>query len=112
MTDKILTELKAARALLENPKSWGKMSYAVDGQGNDVDATDPGAVCFCMLGALQRAAGNTDWTHSPATLFLGHYVPDTGFISTFNDDPDTTHEDVLAVFDKAIAAASDPSKRL
>jgi hypothetical protein len=26
-------------------------------------------------------------------------------ISEFNDDPDTTHADVLALFDRAIAAA-------
>jgi hypothetical protein len=91
MTD-VLDVLIAARAEVE--KGWAKGAYEY-----------PGGVC--IYGALYRTAGlGFEGIQRMATLGpLFAQLPD-GFTNLvfFNDDPDTTKADVLALFDRAIAA--------
>jgi hypothetical protein len=117
--------LAAAKAIIADPAKWIKGKYAIAAE----DATSmgygckvpshfalllgyqPNAVCFCSVGALQKAAGEDgDW--GGASLFLDKAVKrltDGKFEHTprFNDAPTTTHEDVMAMFDKAIELAAE-----
>lgn len=87
--------LIAARALIDTPEKWGKGSFrAVDG-------------CLCAVGALGVATtGNAhDWSAS-AYNALYDALPETAYagVPSYNDNPNTTHAEIMALFDRAIAA--------
>ena len=101
--------LRAARALIDAPEKWTRGFYARDTHGVLVYPTSRDAVCFCIQGALRRVVASDGFTRltedaenaiSRALLRSNWEMnpPD------FNDDPETTHADVLAAFDCAIAA--------
>lgn len=110
MEDQLVVDLKAARAVIEKPEAWTRNYLAKNVSGRPVDPRDVDASCFCMLGACDRGAATGTRSYT-AGFFLSNYVPQRS-ISGFNDNPKITHADVLVAFDRAIAAASDPSKRL
>lgn len=100
--------LTAARALISEPGGWIKKSSGKKSDGKPDNSTNLSeAVCFCALGAVWRAAG--DSRSSCAEIILGKIVRTTTRFDnpvSFNDDPSTTHADVLKVFDLAVAAAA------
>lgn len=100
--------LTAARALIAEPGRWtqGMSGRTADGEP-DLSKDLTFAVCFCALGALWRVAG---WCNARGAESI---LQDAAFATTsftnivsFNDDPTTTHADVLRVFDVAIARAA------
>ena len=113
MTKEILIK---ARALIADPEHWIKEDYIQDINHNSLNYTDRGqeAKCFCFIGALIYARNTTDdkvriteldnliIPHIPKEFKGGcdYYAS----IVAFNDDPSTTHSDVLAVLDQAIGA--------
>jgi hypothetical protein len=102
--------LKAARALIADPKHWTQGELARDADGNPEDEYQPEAVCFCSVGALMRAArvvgDDLNEARFGAFTQVGNITLDLRGLTIveFNDAEDTTHADVLAVFDKAIEA--------
>src|SRR5690348_6135751 len=54
MTRLASDELKAARALIEDPARWVRRAQAVDADGERVKAGDPRACRWCAEGALSR----------------------------------------------------------
>lgn len=109
----LVDDLKAARKLIEEPKGWTQGQFARDSEGFPMLPHSPIAVCFCSIGATLRATmGHTPRSaatpgqrqrHIGALDLLRGFLPAHSDIVTFNDTH--THEEVLAVFDKAIAAA-------
>jgi hypothetical protein len=98
--------LKAARAKIEKPENWTKGTNARDANGNPTAAYSPAAVCFCAIGAIHsitmpRTLPNLD-ARTAMVRALMHFHPNC-FVSDFNDAPTTTHANVLALFDEAIA---------
>lgn len=99
--------LRKARALIENPDHWVKGQYIL--------IREDGSECFCAEGAFDQAgsddllylSGETDDDHWATThWFLEMALPGTFHsVEEFNDNVYTTHADVLALFDRAIAAA-------
>jgi len=86
--------LIAARALIDTPERW------IKGESRIGD-------CFCALGAIGVVSGPGAepglWNGCHEAL--AHAVPNGDlYVARFNDDPDTTHADILALFDRAIAA--------
>lgn len=98
---KTIDVLKTARATLEDPARWTRGWFFRDDKGAKV-ANPADASCFCMLGACIAAAGNSVVTNIPGELAL-RYVLDGLYPADFNDDPTTTHADILRVFDDAIS---------
>ncbi|HYD06522.1 MAG TPA: hypothetical protein VEC60_12395 [Reyranella sp.] len=99
-------DLIAARALIDTPEKWGK--------GSDISPAN-GRYC--------AAVACNDF-RSPAAMFdlLFEALPErfqqrgglirVGAVFDFNDHPTTTHADVLALFDRAIQAATpEPENR-
>lgn len=102
--------LIAARALIDTPEKWVKDAYDRHG-------------CYCAIGAIENLGG--DWDHYKTkpqlTDAIAYALPgdfeaedasewDTSrgrarVVMQFNDHPDTTHADILALFDRSIAAA-------
>lgn len=112
-----------AKSIIADPAKWHKGTYCTDedwyhdvhyGRRIKLNAVDdiPAAVCFCGIGALSVAAdiigqGNIPYRAFVATagvLKPGDY-PTISAFAEFNDNPETTHADVMAAFDKAIEAA-------
>ena len=108
--------LRSARALIDAPEKWTKGTEARDAHGFRVRFESPDAVCFCAVGALLGAlhrAGNDDDGECVALRRLRKALP-IGFadVVSLNDHPDTTHADIMAVFDRAIAAEEAAIKAL
>lgn len=97
-----LEVLRAARDVIAAPEHWTKGAVARSCQGHRVHVHGLSAFCFCTVGAIRRTMGSNYSPHPFSAL--SQCLPG-GFKSLpdFNDHPDTTHADVLALFDKAIA---------
>jgi hypothetical protein len=87
--------LVKARELLSDENHWIKGTVTDGGKR------------FCAVGAVQYVGRYMNYEVS---MLLEHLLRDAmpkgypaSHIPTFNDDPHTTHADVLAMFDRAIA---------
>ena len=96
MTD-TLTILTAARNIIADPAMWYQGDYTASGDWN----TDEPC---CALCAIKRAAYAIDVNPFDAVTYIRAFTPDEVRLCDLNDNPFTTHADVLAVFDRAIAA--------
>jgi len=106
MTEKVFTQeeqtikaLREARALIDEPSKWIKGDLARSKFGNTCETSSQNAVCFCSVGALMRVTGHLfgpEWRALSSTF--GNRP-----VAAWNDDSATTHKDVLAAFDRAIA---------
>lgn len=86
------TELPTkAYELLAKPDSWTQGEYAETDSGRGVEADSPDAVCWCAWGAIIRVYG-VGWETIGR---VEHRVGDS--ITAWNDNPDRTHAEVLAV---------------
>jgi hypothetical protein len=93
-----LEVLRAAREKIARPGCWTRRAYARDATGRAVLPMDPMAVCWCIRGAIQSIHGDIDgWAIVWQSCF------DDLPLATFNDHPKTSHADVVAAFDRAIA---------
>jgi hypothetical protein len=101
----VIATLKRARKLISKPERWTKGASCRDGHGimiYRVDSSD--AVSFCAVGAIGRASIETrtsdgDIGHLALKALRGRLDR----ISAWNDRTTTTHEMVLARFDRTIA---------
>lgn len=105
-------DLIAAKALIDTPEKW---CQGLDGY------TSNEAVPLCAHGACFRRAvlADNDAVEYALRSALRAALPlvsanvratrtreDFGTVPEFNDHPATTHADVMALFDRAIASAS------
>lgn len=103
-TSKIRQVLTVARHAIDDPAQWCQGCEAVTKGGLEVDFDDPDAFAFCALGATGVAARHLGLDYVEAATALRDVVPGGGPVSTFNDNPETTHADIRELFDRAIAA--------
>lgn len=103
--------LVKARDLIAEPTRWTKRAEALSAHGALVSPRSPLAVCWCLRGAVERAAMGTDaasdddlsWRYWQRAI--GHVGDLTdGRPARFNDLH--THSEVLDVLDAAIAKAT------
>ncbi len=98
-----LDVLRAARALIAEPERWTQGEYAVDAEGRRVPALAPEALRFCAVGACERAGckplAGAGVIHALVTALP---AGQRSRITDFNDAHE--HSEVLALFDRAIAA--------
>lgn len=95
--DGTLGLLVKARALITDSRRWAKGEYCIGDR-------------YCALGALFGTGAfrdQGDAEQSEAAKLLCRALPSPfagGFVHRFNDSAVTKHADVLALFDRAIAA--------
>lgn len=96
------------KKLIDTPDKWLKGRYSSQ------DELDIKPIKFCMEGACLHlsAAGMTfGYIRSVICFNYGDGVnSENASITNFNDLPDTTHEKVMAVMDKAISLAQEDEK--
>lgn len=113
----VLKILRAGRALIATPESWTQRSFARTKEGDPCASFSVAAVCYCSLGALNRAGGafEEELPHNRARRLLSEemqiaYGDEEGMdeprtaheiVTYFNDNK--THAEVLAAWDRAIA---------
>lgn len=103
MSKTVKENLIAAKALIDTPEKWCKgRRHVFYGY-----TTPHGAVIvkkYCAEGAMDAVGGL-----SPERQALLNQTPRAyGNVAEFNDSPDTTHADIMALFQRAIAACPDP----
>lgn len=93
-------------------KGWKQGAFAADADGVAIAIDSREACQFCPLGALWRmvAGGfalDSEFERVKARNWLKAALPGKfSLVESFNDHPDTTQEDVLSLFDRAIALCS------
>jgi hypothetical protein len=95
--------LIAARAKIERPENWAQGAFARNKQGRDVIPKGKTSVCWCALGAIIATTNNYEDEDKAASLLRLELNAYENSISKFNDI--STHAEVLAMFDLAIATA-------
>lgn len=115
MTDTAATILRRARELISRPECWIQGSMARDADEHEADEWGSSATCWCIMGAFSRVASRMapDDAQPDYDDALRYMLDATGSEGTFagdaladwNDTHGRTHADVLAAFDRAIAAA-------
>jgi hypothetical protein len=96
--------LVRARALIEPDGRWTQDAWARDSDGARVLPLDGSAVCWCPLGAIERAAA-PDWNFRLGAEEVLRYVTGGWPINRWADAPKRTHPEILAGFDAAIERA-------
>lgn len=99
-----LTILKNARETISDPNHWTQRADARSADGCLVGAKESDAVCWCAYGALLKAGYEAsgrgpDLPYMELKRAMG--TSWAGTVSGFNDSH--THEEVVGVFDRAIA---------
>lgn len=100
-----MSAVQRLRALLTPEKAWTKGAFARDAVGSSVRSVDPAAVCHCLIGGTLKVTGGAE-DYLTTVVRLDRQVQREGRfhnIAQFNDHPDTTHADVLALLDRVLA---------
>lgn len=118
LTTQALEVLRAVRARLDDPQAWTQGASALDAAGNDLQRGDkPEAVSFCVGCAIDVEAHRLFGTDAlsggeigrRADCLLMDLPMDTSkddacdAVVSFNDAKTTSHADVIARLDRAIA---------
>lgn len=102
--------LLRAAEILEPEGAWCQQYYAKDAHGNDCMGWDHQAVCWCGVGAIEKAhdelRGQADVMEA-AILAVGRVVGLSSWASDWNDAPERTQAEVVQALKQA--AASLPS---
>ena len=93
------------RSLLENPANWTRREWARDVNGRGVEPEAPTAVCWCLEGAIVRAAKGT---FGPVTdeAYRALRAAAGSPPAVFNDWHD--HSAVLGLIDQVLGAEATP----
>ena len=91
--------LIAARAVISDPAMWYQGKWTASG-GWDND--EP----CCAECAIMRASKTLKVNVPNLYIEMCKYTPTKQHVHIFNDRKTTTHADILAMFDRAIAAAT------
>jgi hypothetical protein len=98
--------LRAARAKIATPETWTKRAFARDIASVRVFARSTSAVCWCAIGAIDSLDITADDACAAGEAGEALVAANRGrAVSYFNDDPRTTHANILALYDRAIALA-------
>lgn len=100
----VLELLTKAQDLIRDPKNWTQGTYARTKDGTAIQSLDGRAVCFCSLGAINRASTRIS---SNTTVTAKHILSRAARELTgenrgaayFNDNE--THKKVMAMWDRA-----------
>lgn len=97
--------LQRVYKILHAKSRWTKGALARDKDGN-WNECEKSAISFCTLGACCRVNGRF---RNKAIMTIQRVL--RGSILVWNDDPKTTHADVMRVLKAAIQSCEDPRER-
>lgn len=105
--------LRQAKEVIVPEECWTRGMLGRDSDGKGVSGHDPRAVAWCEIGAVMAVTG-TNWWDLPSepiralaeAISPGYYGSAVKIVADHNNDPATSHADVLDVFDRAMVAAA------
>ena len=98
MDQKTRDVLIAARAIIADPAMWYQGDWSASGERYHL--SEP----CCAECAIFRADARRSGVHAHGAIrTMAKFTPEHAPVHIFNDAPTTTHADILAVFDRAIA---------
>lgn len=108
----LVADLIAAKALIDTPEKWGKPKNSFFEKGADVGSLRSSAMgAIYDVGTQPKSVG-----YEALYSALDAAVPESfrlrgavGALMQFNDHPDTTHADIMALFDRATALTQEHS---
>lgn len=103
MTNSTASIIREARQLITPPEAWTQGLFCRDKDGTSAKIFSDEAACFCLLGALRRITIGDFKSYYTAKETVEQQGASNA--SVFNDTH--THEEVLALLDKAALAAED-----
>jgi hypothetical protein len=98
--------LTKAKELISSPEHWCQEAYSRDINGVSCDRKSPDVNSFCIIGAIFKATDEGVIYDEEIKVWnaLNNIVGDYA-ISTWNDKEGRTHDEVMALLDKAIENA-------
>ena len=96
--------LRIARAKIAEPGTWIQNTLARNILDMKVDPPTPSAVKFCLVGAVYQTEGTDVRGETNCLVYLEQALPDGWYDLEFYNDSHT-HQQVLDVYDRAIALA-------
>lgn len=96
--------LKDAMELLSDPSRFTKGAFTRNSNGATTHVLDNDSVRYCSLGAIRKSSNDRAGYVLAARILIEEQIPlkYDSCIVAWNDDPSTTHDDVLRVFRLAI----------
>ena len=87
--------------LLSDASKWTQGTFARDKDGNDADWSSPSATCWCLKGEVNNCYRDSSEyaIHDKIRTDIGGSAWSIS-IPEWNDDPNRTYEDVVAVCKK------------
>lgn len=92
--------------LFENPDRWTKDAFARRSDGSRTTADKPDAVCFCLTGGIERASLALGLSFKDYNTAWKAFEAKTKGITMFNDNPETSFDDVVSVIKQVIHDAA------
>jgi hypothetical protein len=102
----LVNVLKKTKELLTPAGRWTQFGYAKDATGRTVSLQAASAVCFCLVGALQKSGSTPLEPRLDAQLFfeLNKTIgKDSLSIPSWNDARGRTQEEVLQLLENTIS---------
>jgi len=99
--EQIINTFKEARNLISDPKRWTKETSARGCYGLTIHPLEKRATCWCSFGAIERVVSDNNQRLVHDICWLTKYIG-MSYIK-YNDLPETTHEDIMKMFDGTIA---------
>lgn len=105
-------------SILSSPDKWIKKYAARDEENKDVFATSPWACKFCLVGAGEKAKVDSEdhfmaFLDSSVYYWLRKELPAKfAQLTDFNDDPETTYEQVYSLCERVERKHPELFKRL
>ncbi len=102
--------LIAARKKIATPDRWTKVALARDAKGDPTFPFDSDAVCWCIEGSLYSILKGQSYAIDNAMSVVNIAIGNPHLtVQLWNDRPERSHSDVMAVFDRAIAISEEIS---
>ena len=99
-----LSVLRSAKELISTPERWTRGEMARDEAGRCVSHSDDAAVSWCIEGAIWRSVKHEESRFNALQALSRELPVELRWPHVFNDYDDTTHADVMELFDRTIAA--------
>ena len=102
--------LMDAKALIARPENWCKGVLARSVNNRHTDVFSQKAFRFCGMGAVWRAAGSFEspsYAAEAIKCLADGFDQDRYVLGAFNDAPETTHRDIMRLFNRAIKRAKE-----
>jgi len=99
--EQIINTFKEARNFISDPERWTKGTSARSINGVPIHPLNHNATCWCSFGAIEKVVSDSNRRLVHDICWLTKYTG-VSYIE-YNDLPETTHEDIMKMFDGAIA---------